>query len=261
MTFSGGGVSSDEIVSQYCDNLLNSDDGIPEKIKLDDIREDLIVTDERKLYKPLTTVLFQEIDRFNNLLQIINSTLEKLICAIKGTELMSAVLDDVYHSLFNNQVPRVWAANAYPSLKPLQSWVKDLKRRVDFFQKWILQGKPDQERYRMPFFFFPQGFLTGVLQSYARENAIPIDTLNFDFRVVDPDKDASKEDPLEPGAVLIYGLYLEGTRWDKKRRSLLDQYEDKMYDKMLPIAFIPKAIRTGMTRDMKKSAKPQQIYS
>lgn len=209
----------------------------------------------------MTTVLFQEIDRFNNLLAIILSTLEKLICAIKGTELMSAVLDDVYHSLYNNQVPKVWASNAYPSLKPLQSWVKDLKRRVEFFQNWIIQGKPDHDRFRMPFFFFPQGFLTGVLQTYARDNAIPIDTLNFEFRVIDPDKDTSKEDPLEPGAVLVYGLYLEGARWDKKRRSLLDQYDDKMYDKMLPIAFIPKAIKTGGIKEAKKSAKPQQTYS
>lgn len=113
----------------------------------------------------------------------------------------------------------------------------------------------------MPFFFFPQGFLTGVLQTYARDNAIPIDTLNFEFRVIDPDKDTSKEDPLEPGAVLVYGLYLEGARWDKKRRSLLDQYDDKMYDKMLPIAFIPKAIKTGGIKEAKKSAKPQQTYS
>lgn len=248
-------------MTQYCDNLLNSEDGIPELIKLEEIKEELVTRDERKLYKPLSTVLFQEVERFNALLLIITDSLEKLGLAIKGTIIMSAVLDDVYNSLYNNQVPQVWSANAYPSLKPLQSWVKDLKKRVDFFQKWIIQGKPELERFRLPAFFFPQGFLTGVLQTYARDNKIPIDTLSFDFRVIDPDKDASKEDPLEQGAVLIYGLFLEGARWDKKRRSLLDQYEGVMYDKMLPIAFIPKENQPSNAKEVRKGHKPVQTYS
>lgn len=228
---------------------------------MEEIREDLVALDERKLYKPLSTVLFQEVDRFNVLLAIISDSLEKLVAAINGTIIMSAVLDDVYFKLFNNQVPKVWSANAYPSLKPLQSWVKDLRKRIRFFQTWILQGKPHQERFKLPCFFFPQGFLTGVLQTYARENKIPIDTLKFEFRVYDPDKDNSKEDPLEPGSVLISGLYLEGARWDKKRRSLLDQFDGVLYDKMLPIAFIPKEVKPTIGKEMRKAARQVPTYS
>lgn len=221
--FSGGGGGSDQIVEQYCETLLNPEEGIPNMIKLEAIREELTLLDERKLYPPLTTVLFQEVERFNTLIMIIQDSLEKLVCAIKGTIIMSAVLDDVYYSLLNNQVPKLWTANAYPSLKPLYSWVKDLSKRIAFMQKWVIEGKP--ARFDLPYFFFPQGFLTGVLQTYSRAFKKPIDTLKFEFRVIDPDKDTSKEDPLDQGAVLITGLYLEGTRWDRKRRSLQDQFE------------------------------------
>jgi dynein heavy chain len=31
-------------------------------------------------------------------------------------------------------------------------------------------------------FFFPQGFLTSILQTYARKNLIPIDVLAFSFK-------------------------------------------------------------------------------
>lgn len=33
-------------------------------------------------------------------------------------------------------------------------------------------------------FYFPQGFLTGVLQAHSRQYKIPIDTLNFKFKVL-----------------------------------------------------------------------------
>jgi dynein heavy chain len=38
--------------------------------------------------------------------------------------------------------------------------------------------------YWMSGFYFPQGFLTGVLQAHSRLYKIPIDTLNFKFKVL-----------------------------------------------------------------------------
>ena len=34
------------------------------------------------------------------------------------------------------------STQAYPSLKPLASWVKDLVERIQFIQRWIDQGIP-----------------------------------------------------------------------------------------------------------------------
>jgi dynein heavy chain len=38
----------------------------------------------------------------------------------------------VYTAFLNNQVPGIWAEAAYPSLKSLASWIKDLLLRCDF---------------------------------------------------------------------------------------------------------------------------------
>jgi dynein heavy chain len=43
----------------------------------------------------------------------------------------------MYQSLINNQVPKGWDAYAYPSLKPLSSWIKDLNERVSFIDGWL----------------------------------------------------------------------------------------------------------------------------
>jgi len=47
---------------------------------------------------------------------------------------MSEELEKVYTSFLNNQVPQLWANAAYPSLKPLGSWVKDLVLRLHFIE-------------------------------------------------------------------------------------------------------------------------------
>ena len=40
---------------------------------------------------------------------------------------MSDELDAMFYDLLVNRVPKIWKKVAYPSLKPLTSWLKDLK--------------------------------------------------------------------------------------------------------------------------------------
>jgi hypothetical protein len=68
---------------------------------------------------------------------------------------MSEELEMVYTAFLNNQVPKLWANAAYPSLKPLGSWVKDLILRCLFIQNWIRNGPP--KSFWISGFFFPQG--------------------------------------------------------------------------------------------------------
>ena len=95
---------------------------------------------------------------------------------------MSQALEDMSNSLYNNQVPAMWSGKAYPSLKPLAAWVLDLGARVEFIQGWIDNGIPSV--LWISGFFFPQAFLTGTLQNYARKNVISIDTISFGFEVI-----------------------------------------------------------------------------
>ena len=58
---------------------------------------------------------------------------------------MSSELDSMYISLQNNQVPANWDAVAYPSLKPLGSWFKDLIERVKVIEDWLVNGPASGE--------------------------------------------------------------------------------------------------------------------
>lgn len=68
-------------------------------------------------------------------------------------------------------------------MKPLASWISDCNDRIHFLQNWINNGTP--KVFWISGFFFPQAFLTGTLQNYARKHVIAIDKLQFKFDIHD----------------------------------------------------------------------------
>mmetsp|Transcript_28327 Transcript_28327/g.25133 ORF Transcript_28327/g.25133 Transcript_28327/m.25133 type:complete len:225 (-) Transcript_28327:49-723(-) len=164
------------------------------------------------------------------------NTLIDLKKAIKGEVVMSAELDMMYQSLLNNQVPDLWKKVSYPSLRPLSSWFEDLQARCNFFDTWLNKGKP--KGFWISAFFFPQGFLTSVLQNYARKFKIPIDVLSFGFDFMETTEiDLVKTAP-EDGCY-IYGLFIEGCRFDLKKGRLEDSMPGVMYTNAPVIYFSP----------------------
>merc|ERR1711968_331552 len=139
-------------------------------------------------------------------------TLKEIQKAIKGESVMSLDLESMYNSFVINQVPTLWANVAYPSLKPLGSWIEDLQSRLLFISGWLRNGEPDV--FPLPAFFFPQGFLTGVLQTHARKYLISINSLKFTYKILDS---VSTEDvQKDHDGVFVSGLWMEGMRWEKE---------------------------------------------
>jgi hypothetical protein len=125
----------------------------------------------------LGTVLLQEMDKYNVLVDAVVSTAHELRSAVKGLVVMSMELDVMYTAVLNNkvrawrgvvllgrgfptkvvcvaQVPEAWSGVGYPSLKPLGSWLKDLVYRVEFMRDWLTHGPPSH--FPLSAFVFPQ---------------------------------------------------------------------------------------------------------
>ncbi|BHF62268.1 Dynein heavy chain 6, axonemal [Sparganum proliferum] len=229
------GQTPDDIVFDLAGDILAR---LPEKIDIEQARADHFTLDSKGRINSLTTVLTQEVDRYNKLLQIMKVSLEQLQKAVKGFVVMSEQLEMIYFSFLLNSVPEHWANSAYPSLKPLSGWVKDLILRCEFIRTWMISGQP--KSFWISGFFFPQGFLTGILQNYARKYDLPIDHLSFDFTVYPQYRDqaeyaaqlkevkygetlpadATIETPKD--GVLIHGLLMDGFRWDDENQIIAD---------------------------------------
>lgn len=229
----GAGLSSDDIVNNSA-QAIQAD--LPAQLDLDDAGETTFVIQPNGLLTSLMIVLQQEIVKFNKLLSVVATSLVQIQKAIKGLVLMSIDLDAMYTAMLNNAVPPIWEKVSFASLKTLGSWVKDLIFRVGFMKNWLVNGQPTS--FPLNLFFFPQGFMTGTMQTFARKYAVPVNKLDFKFTVLDADLNADTIEEPDDG-VICNGLYLEAARWDPEKCVLVDSKVGELYTEFPFVHFLP----------------------
>nr|XP_050853938.1 dynein axonemal heavy chain 12-like isoform X4 [Vespula vulgaris] len=200
------------------------------------------IEEAHKLYptmymESMNTVLVQEMERYNILLAEMRNSLVMLERAIKGLIVMTSALEVLGAHIINNKVPPSWLrASAYPTLKPLSSFIDDFLKRLEFFKKWMIEGKP--KTFWISGFSFVHAFLTGATQNFARKYKVPIDKVDFNFEVM-PTFESNKS-PID--GVYVYGMYLAGARWDLRTMLLAESYPKILWDPMPIIWFKPSEI-------------------
>ena len=80
--------------------------------------------------------MFQELERFNKLIERIKDTLINLKRALKGEIGMSSELDDLALSLDNGNLPAKWAKLAPQTEKKLGSWMTHFSNRIKQYNNW-----------------------------------------------------------------------------------------------------------------------------
>ena len=235
----GGGGSSDQD-AVVIDMVITIEKDLPGNLLTEDAGKGVFAVDEEtNLMSSLDTVLQQEMAKFNKLLNKLRSTLAEIQRAIKGLSVMSVDLEMMYKSFVINQVPQLWSNVAYPSLKPLASWVLDLHARIKFMNSWLTLGTPDV--FPLPALFFPQGFLTGVLQTHARKYLISINSLKFTYKIVEPAAAGDENTQKDHDGVFVSGLWMEGMRWETDRGQIADPNPGEMFSLLPNMHFLPAA--------------------
>eukprot|EP00002_Diphylleia_rotans_P006932 TRINITY_DN1638_c0_g1_i1.p1 TRINITY_DN1638_c0_g1~~TRINITY_DN1638_c0_g1_i1.p1 ORF type:complete len:4126 (-),score=976.49 TRINITY_DN1638_c0_g1_i1:597-12974(-) len=228
-TSSGSGRSRDTVIKETATDILQR---LPKVISEEESYKRYPIS-----YKEsMNTVLNQEIIRYNKLLRVVQRSLNDILKALRGLVVMSQALEQMSNSLYDNQVPKMWADKAYPSLKPLSAWVADLRERCGFIENWFNKGIPVV--FWISGFFFPQAFLTGTLQNYARKHVISIDSIVFSFRIMQSADPIFFTEKPEEGCY-INGLYLEGSRWDYENKCLTESKPKELYSLMPVIHLQP----------------------
>eukprot|EP01064_Diplonema_japonicum_P028148 TRINITY_DN4256_c2_g1_i2.p1 TRINITY_DN4256_c2_g1~~TRINITY_DN4256_c2_g1_i2.p1 ORF type:complete len:4454 (+),score=1223.71 TRINITY_DN4256_c2_g1_i2:62-13363(+) len=174
----------------------------------------------------MNTVLRMELLRYNELLSVIRNSLKALRKALRGEAVLTEALEVMYHEVLDGVLPSSWEGHSYPSLKPLGSYIADLHERVAFFSAWMEKGAPNV--FWLGGFFFTQSFLTGVQQNYAREKAIEIDTLMWNFSMLAQNPSELTAPPAN--GCYVHGLYLECAAWNIIKGHLVDAPQGLLHD-------------------------------
>jgi len=226
-TATGEGVSREDQVLELAADVLTK---VPEQI--DYYGTQKLLANEPG---PLNVVLLQEIERYNILLTNIADSLKDLDNAIQGLVVMSSELEEIFQCIFEARVPESWS-KTFKSKKSLGSWTRDLIDRIEQFSTWAQTTRPPV-LFNLGFFTFPTGFLTAVKQKSARQSGVAIDSLSWEFTVIQQQEKHITESPAD--GVYIKGLYLEGAGFDFRNSCLVEPKPMELTVRMPPILFKP----------------------
>eukprot|EP00455_Lapot_gusevi_P056887 TRINITY_DN9551_c0_g1_i2.p1 TRINITY_DN9551_c0_g1~~TRINITY_DN9551_c0_g1_i2.p1 ORF type:complete len:172 (-),score=39.82 TRINITY_DN9551_c0_g1_i2:197-682(-) len=86
-------------------------------------------------------------------------------------------------------------------------------------------------------FFFPQAFLTGILQNYARKQQISIDTISYGFEWLNKNPEECKEAP--SSGCYIYGMFIEGAWIDPATLKMAESKPKVLFETTPMLWLIP----------------------
>jgi len=224
-TADASGITPEDKVTALASDLLTV---VPEPININARME--AQNDGSALF----IVLTQELQRYNGLLAKIRKSLVDVKKGILGLVVMTSELDAVFKKLLTGQVPTPWMG-AYPSLKPLASWSRDLVQRWGQLMEWCDKGAP--KVFWLAGFTYPNGFLTALMQTSARHNNVSIDTLMWDFPVSNVEEKDITTRPKE--GAFVKGLFLEGAGWNFDNSCLAEPEPMELIYSMPIIHFKP----------------------
>lgn len=239
-----GGISKEESVLNMISELKEN---IPKRVSLAEVKHK-----HKKDESPLKVVLIQEIQRYNTLLVLLEKQLELLEQGIKGLVVISPELELVMNSLSESKVPDSWRS-LYFSLKPLAAWIRDLEERYTHFSNWAFKAIPNV--FWISAFTYPTGFTTALLQKFSRRgtNQVPIDQLEFEYPIDSRPINEIYEPPSQ--GAYIYGLFLEGARWEPGEDHLQEPKPMELYCSMPIIQLKPTARKSKGDSDNIHSRK------
>ena len=169
----------------------------------------------------MNTVLAQELLRFNRLTETMKRSLFEIQRALTGLVVMSGELEAMGNSMLIGKGARdVDGQSRTRASSRCGPWVADLLQRLEFLNSWSEAGTAPNV-FWISGFFFPQAFITGTLQNYARKYQLPIDTVSFSYLMM---SELAEELVAKPeDGCYVDGLFIEGARWDPRTAQSLQR--------------------------------------
>jgi dynein heavy chain, axonemal len=153
-----GGISRDDFIDNVAADILNK---MPKAFDISLIKRTFQMN-----VTPISVVLLQELERFNHLVQRIESSLQLLRKALAGEIGMDTTLDGIAQALFNGQLPDNWRKLAPRTRKQLGDWMDHFQKRSQQYKFWAVSGEPLV--MWLSGLHIPESYLTALVQVFTK---------------------------------------------------------------------------------------------
>lgn len=171
--------------------------------------------------QPLNNVVNRELTAYKILLTVIRESVADLLANIDGKYPRPFEIEALWSSIQMNKVPDKWKAVSFQSCyDSLADYIVELGLKLEFWKKVVVIGADKLPSFWLGALFDPKSYLTGLIQTRARRDAIAMKELRNEYQVQDFDR--PEELPTEANVCYIHGLWLEGADWDPDRRLLVE---------------------------------------
>lgn len=148
----------------------------------------------------------------NQLIAVILDSLQLLTLAFKGELTMTESMETLIDSIFLNRVPATWAKLAFPSIRPLGSWMDNLSHRLLQLNQWKEEPTSIPKITFLNRLFNPQSFLTAIKQLNSQRTGTELNKLYIQTDITKRMFTEITEPPRE--GAYCFGFHVEGARWD-----------------------------------------------
>ena len=131
-------------------------------------------------------------------------------------------------------------------MKLLGGWTRDLGFRIAQIEQWADESMP--KVFWLSGFTYPSGFLTALLQTSARKSGTAIDSLSWEFPVLNQEEGSVSQHPKD--GALVKGIFVEGARWDFDKGNLAEPLPMELFCAMPMVHFKPTESKKRLGKGM-----------
>ncbi|XP_064648692.1 dynein axonemal heavy chain 6-like isoform X2 [Lineus longissimus] len=209
--------------SQIIKDILKQIENLPE----------LPPTTRDHLY-PLEIMLHYEVESYKTLLSTIQSGLTLLDLATQGAVALCQEQEELYKTISQNDVPKSWEADTFPSGLSLDKWLYHLEQRVELITVYA-KNPGAVAVFDLAVFRRPDKFIQCILQNHSRKSFRDLHTFRLEAQFL-----PMSSKPFQPptSGVYVTNLQLHNASWDGIRSVLKDQPADQDDPRNMPTIWL-----------------------
>jgi dynein heavy chain len=186
-------------------------------------------------FNPQNNLIYQEMIKYNRLIEIINQDFNDYLKALQGQITMTKRIEDGIEALEHDKIPTDWLC-FYLSTKSFLHFIEDLCRRVEFFRSWI--SEEYMKDIYMGYFTNPAAFITAIKEKFSLSSKVFFSSVSLTFKIL-TEKMKNQKNLNNTQSYKIVGIFIEGGQWDEKGEGLKDENVQDLHMHLPPVIITP----------------------